>query len=62
MTTKGEDNDNDKEEGSLTLDKESRSDAKGGIETKWRQKLEGTANYSRQYEEALGDNSQQEVV
>ncbi len=61
-TTKGDVNDNNKEEGLSTSDEESRSDGKGGIEAKWRQKLEATTNHSRQYEEALGDNSQQEVA
>jgi hypothetical protein len=61
-TTKGEDNDDNEEERLLTFDKESSSDGKGGIEAKWRQKLEATTNHSRQYEEAPGDNSQKEVA
>ncbi len=59
--TNGEDNDNNEKEGLFMLDKESLSNGKGGIEAKWRQKLEATTNHSRQYEEAPGDNSQQEV-
>ncbi len=42
----------------MTLDKESSSDGEGGIEAKWRKKLEATTNHSRQYEEAPGKVSQ----
>jgi hypothetical protein len=59
---KGGGHDDNEEDGSLMLDKESSSEGEGGIEAKWRQKLEATTNRSRQYDEAPGDNSQQEVA